>query len=466
MLSNTREEFRDHVSSISKEGKRIWIYPRKPSGRYTRLRTYFSWLLLVLMFGLPFVHIDDRPLILLNVVERKFILFGLVFWPQDLHIFALLFLSLIVFIVAFTAVFGRVWCGWACPQTVFMEMVFRKIEYWIEGDAPRQRALDAEPWTGSKTFKKSVKHIIFFGLSFLIGNTLLAYIIGVEELRHIVTDSPAHHLVGLTFMIGFSLLFYGVFARFRENACIYVCPYGRLQSVLLDRNSIVVIYDHKRGEPRLPIRKGHAQSGAGDCIDCKMCVHVCPTGIDIRNGTQMECVNCTACMDACDTVMEKIGRPKKLIRYASENSISLGRKIKWTPRSIGYTALLGGLIVLSTILISQRSDIEATVLRAKGVLYQVLPDGKISNLYTANIVNKTFDPLDMVIRVKDLPGEIRLAGRDRLLLGPDELTELTFFVDLPRRAINKTHTRIQLEFVADGRVVETIETAFIAPTVK
>ena len=263
-------DFRDHIATAEQDGRRKWVYPRKVSGRFFRWRTWFSWLLLFIMFAGPFITINGNPLLLLNIVERKFVVLGQIFWPQDMIIFAIAALVGLTSIVIFTAAFGRVWCGWACPQTVMMEMVFRKIEYFIEGDAHQQRALNTAPWSLRKAFKKVFKQAVY----------------------QIVTDPPAQHLTGLSFMIGFSLLFYGIFARFREQACTFICPYGRFQSVLLDENSIVVAYDRKRGEKRGPLK--HEQkfgerrfAGFGDCVACNQCVSVCPTGIDIRNGTQM-----------------------------------------------------------------------------------------------------------------------------------------------------------------------------------
>ena len=255
------EEYRDKVSTIDDEGKRIWVYPKKPKGSYTRAREILALFLLVFFFGAPFIKINDQSLLLFDILNRKFIIFGLVFWPQDFHLFVLATLSLIVFIVLFTVVLGRLWCGWACPQTIFMEMVFRKVEYWIEGDARHQIALSKSPWTVQKVFKKSLKHSVFFLISFLIGNTFLAYIIGVDALFKIITDPPSEHIAGLFFMISFSGVFYAVFAFFREQVCTMICPYGRLQGVLLDPNSIVVAYDFKRGEPKQKLSQKSGKKG-------------------------------------------------------------------------------------------------------------------------------------------------------------------------------------------------------------
>jgi len=247
-VDSTKDDFRDKVSTIDKTGKRVWIYPKKSHGPLTRSRGIVAIVLLSFLFLAPFLRVNDQPLLLFNFLERKFIIFGLLFWPQDFHIFVLATIAMVVFIILFTAVFGRIWCGWACPQTIFMEMLFRKIEYWIEGDARKQIALKKAPWHAGKIIKKFLKHSIFYALSFIIGNIFLAYIIGSDKLIRIITDPPAQHLLGLSAMITFSAVFYFVFAFFREQVCTMVCPYGRLQGVLLDQNSIVVAYDFKRGE--------------------------------------------------------------------------------------------------------------------------------------------------------------------------------------------------------------------------
>jgi cytochrome c oxidase accessory protein FixG len=264
VTTKNKEEYRDKVSTIDEEGKRIWVYPKKPKGPYTRAREILAVFLLAFLFGAPFIKINDQPLLLFDILNRKFVILGLVFWPQDFYLFVLATLSLIVFIVLFTVILGRLWCGWACPQTIFMEMVFRKIEYWIEGDARKQIALSKAPWGGSKIFKKTLKHTIFYTISFIIGNTFLAYIIGIDALLKIISDPPSEHVAGLAAMIVFSTVFYGVFAFFREQVCTMVCPYGRLQGVLLDPNSIVVAYDFKRGEPKGRYSRDQERKDLGD----------------------------------------------------------------------------------------------------------------------------------------------------------------------------------------------------------
>ena len=457
------EVFRDRIATVDEDGKRIWVYPKKPSGRLYRARTILSFFLLAFLFGAPFIKINGEPLILLNILERKFIIFGLAFWPQDFHLFALAALTLAVFIILFTVVFGRVFCGWICPQTIFMEMVFRKIEYFIEGDAHKQRALNKAPWSPEKFLKKASKHIIFYAISFIIGNTFLAYIIGVDELYKIVTDHPNQHLGGLSAMIIFSFVFYGVFSWFREQACVIVCPYGRLQGVLLDANSIVVAYDFKRGEPRGRFRKNQPREGQGDCIACGLCEQVCPTGIDIKNGTQLECVNCTACIDACDSVMDRINKPRGLIRYASYNGIKEGVRLRLTPRIIGYSTILVLLVSALTFLLANRAPLEATILRTPGVLYQETPDGKIQNLYNIKVVNKTFDPKEITLQLKDRTGDLILVSGQALPVPKDGLAESAFFVRLPRSELTRANTIIYIDVLEGGNLVETIQTAFMGP---
>lgn len=458
-----KEEFRDSLATVTKEGKRIWIYPKKPSGKFYKWRTIVSYFLLLFLFGAPFLNFNGHPFILLNVLERKFIVFGIPFGPHDFILFGLSMIAVIVSIFLFTAVYGRIFCGWICPQTIFMEMVFRKIEYFIEGGARRQRELDKAPWTKEKYFKKGSKHIIFFAISFLISNIFLAYIIGTDQLYRIVTDSPANHLGGLTTILIFSGVFYWVFSFFREQACTMVCPYGRLQGVLLDQNSIVIAYDNKRGEPRGKIKKSEKQN-LGDCVDCRLCVDVCPTGIDIRNGTQLECVNCTACIDACDPVMEKLNRPKGLIRYASKNEIEMGGRKLLTPRSVGYTAVLVLLVGLITFLFSTRADVELSILRTPGMLFQEQPGDKISNLYDLKVMNKTFNAMPVNLELQNIKGEIKIIGGN-LKVQPQGVLEAKFLVLLPKSEITKMKTPLTIAVISSGKVIDIFQTSFLGRVV-
>jgi cytochrome c oxidase accessory protein FixG len=455
------ESFRDSMSIVSKEGKRRWIYPQQPSGRYYRWRTILSVLLLAFLFGMPFVRAHDQPYFLFNVVERKFILFGTMFGPHDFYLLALALITAIVFIILFTVVFGRLFCGWVCPQTVFMEMVFRKIDYWVEGDHRQQRRLNESPWTGEKSLRKGAKYLIYAVLAFLIGNTLLAWIIGVDALRTIVTDPPSMHVGGLTAMIVFSGVFYWIFSWFREQACILVCPYGRLQGVLLDRNSIVIAYDHVRGEPRGKLRRG-AERTEGDCIDCDQCVVVCPTGIDIRNGTQLECVNCTACIDACDAVMDKIGKPRGLVRYDSAGAIATGTSRLWTPRVIGYSVVLLLLATVLGVLLANRSEVDVTVLRTPGMFYQDRPDGRVSNVYDVKVLNKTFAPAPVTFTLEGLDGTIEVFGGD-VAAEPQGIAEAKLAILLQPAHLAGLSTPVTIGVYAGGKKVNTIHTTFLGP---
>jgi len=460
-------DFRDHLTTADAEGRRQWLYPKKVHGRFFRARTWLSWLLLAIMFAGPFIRINGNPLLLVNVLERRFVILGQIFWPQDMIMFAIGLLVFIVGIIVFTAAYGRLWCGWACPQTILMEMVFRKIEYLIEGDSHQQRALDEAPWTAVKVIKKLGKHAIFFGLSFFIGNVLLAYIIGTEQLFKIVTDNPMNHLQGLTAMLLFTLVFYAIFARFREQACTFICPYGRLQSTLLDENSIVVAYDYKRGEKRGPLHRSQSfeqrqAAGHGDCIACQQCVVVCPTGIDIRNGTQMECVHCTACIDACDAVMGKIGRPRGLIRYASLNGIERGERLKVTPRLVGYTVILLVLGVVLAVLLFTRSDVQTTMLRAQGALFQKMPDGKYSNLYTVRVVNKTSGEIPIQLKLESPAGKLQVMGTD-LVAPPQKQAETSVLVELDPAVMKPGTTPLTVGVYSGERRLSTLKTGFIGP---
>lgn len=401
---------------------------------------------------------------LINIFERKFILFGQVFWPQDFFLLALTLLTLFVFVILFTVSFGRIWCGWACPQTLFMEMVFRKIEYWIEGDANQQRKLKKAPWDTNKIIRKGSKQLIFVIISIIIAHVTMAYLIGIDQVKEIVTKSPLENVAGFLGLAFFTAIFYGVFARFREQACIAVCPYGRLQSVLLVKDSIVVIYDWLRGEPRGKIKKNVVEEKKGDCIDCKLCVHVCPTGIDIRNGTQLECVNCTACMDACDDVMVKINKPKGLIRYSSFTAIQEGKQRLFTPRVAGYTFVLTVLVGLLGYLIFTRQDIGLTILKAPGTLYSKTEDGNITNVYNMEFVNKTFNDLPLEVRI-EFPASATLAkvGAPTINVPKEGIIKSLFIVKIPEKDITTMKTTIQVGVYQDGKKIMTRKARFIGP---
>ncbi|ALD22399.1 cytochrome c oxidase accessory protein CcoG [Hymenobacter sp. DG25A] len=458
------DDFRDTISTVDAEGKRVWLYPKKPSGPLYRARKWISYGLLALLFVGPWLRFRELPLLMLNLPERKFIIFGQIFWPQDFFILLVGALAFLLFIILFTIVYGRIFCGWVCPQTIFLEFVFRRIEYWLEGDSPQQKALDRADWTWNKIWRKTTKHALFLLISFLIANTFLAYIIGSDALVKIITDPLTAHLGGLTSMVVFTGVFYSVFARFREQVCTIACPYGRLQGVLLDKDSLVVAYDYKRGEPREKLRKNQERT-AGDCIDCYQCVQVCPTGIDIRNGAQqLECTNCTACIDACNNIMAMVDLPKGLIRHASENDIANGTKFRLTGRMKALSGVLVLLLAGLTFLLVSRSNVEATVLRTPGQLFQKTERGTISNLYNISVINKTNHPYPITLKVLEpAGGTIALVGKDGLTLPAQGLTEGVFFAELPKSALHATNQKIRIGVFSGGQLITETNTKFLGP---
>lgn len=456
------EAFRDRVATIDEKGERIWLYPQKPRGKLYNLRTLLTFIYLITLFGLPFIKVNGHPLFLADVIHRKFIIFGQIFWPQDFFIFAVGMLLFIVFIALFTVVFGRVFCGWMCPQTIFMEMIFRKIEYWIEGDAPAQKMLDRAAWTSKKIFKKTSKWIAFWVLSFIIANTFLSYIIGVDELKKLATEPISQHVGGFVGLIIFTSIFFGVYLRFREQVCTVVCPYGRLQGVLLDKNSILVAYDYKRGEQRGKFKKNQERE-IGDCIDCMQCVKVCPTGIDIRNGTQLECVNCTACIDACNHMMDAVGLPRDLIRYASENSIQNGKQKFWTKRVIAYVAVMVLLLSTESFLLATRSDVGVSILRTSGQLFQEQPNNQLSNLYNYKLLNKTYADKVITFRPENFKGEIRFVGNKTLKVAKESDATGEMFIFLDNKDVHKRKTILKIGVWEGDKKLETISTSFLGP---
>ena len=468
-MAEEAEHFRDSIATVDKEGKRNWIFPKKPVGKFYEYRKYVSYGLLIMLIASPFLKINGNQFLLFNVLERRFNIFGFPFWPQDFYLFVLMMIVGVVFVIFFTVAFGRLFCGWICPQTIFMEMVFRRIEYWIDGDRGKQIRLDKMPWNAEKIRKRLLKWFIFFVISFLIANVFLAYLIGSDQLLEYITEGPSLHISTLISLLIFTAVFYFIFAWFREQVCIIACPYGRLQGVLLDNKSIVVAYDHVRGEKE----KGRAKfkkyedreaSGMGDCIDCFQCVNVCPTGIDIRNGTQLECVNCTACIDACNHIMESVNLPKGLIRYASEDNINKKAKFKFTPRMKGYTVVLGILIVVLTGLLFLRNDVEARVLRLPGQLYEKKADDIISNVYTFKLVNKTNrDIKNVQFKLISHTGIIKVVSHQIIEIPAREFAEGTLFIEMKSRDLNGEKDQLKIGVYNNGELIETTKTTFLGP---
>lgn len=458
--------YRDRIATVDADGGRVWVYPKFIRGVFMKRRQVLSYVLIAFLFAGPWLSIGGEPLLQLDVIHRKFVILGQVFWPQDSFLFALAMVTAVVLVIVFTVVFGRLFCGWVCPQTVFLEFIFRPIERLIEGDRNARIRLDKGPWTREKVWKKGLKWVTYYGISFAIANTFLAYIIGKEELMRIQADPPSEHIGGLLALMGFSLVFYFVFARLREQVCTSICPYGRLQGVLVDRDTVNVTYDYVRGEPR-----GHRKRGAseeelaaqGDCVDCGLCIQVCPTNIDIRNGVQLECVHCTACIDACDSIMEKLAKPGGLIRYASENSIAQKKPFALTGRAKAY---IGVLFVLSSVffgLIFFRSPIEMNVFRTAGSMYQIDDAGHISNLYRYALVNKSNDTLRVTLAPDDQRFTLELVGEDVLVVPASEMVEGVFFLRTPLSELSEERAKFKLILSDSTGVIAKAKTEFPGP---
>lgn len=443
--------------------KRKWIYPLIRKGLLYKWRSWLSYVYLIFFFTGPFLRINGQPLLLLNVVERHFVILGQVFWPQDIFLFVLASLVFIVCVVLFTIAYGRVFCGWICPQTIFMEMVFRKVEEWIEGDARQRKKLDQGAWTREKTIKKIAKHTAFIIISFLIANTFLGYIIGSNELVKTITEPVNTHWVGFASIWLFTMVFYWIYSQVRELVCTVICPYGRLQEVMLDKHTLVVAYDHVRGEPRGRLnRDSDLTSVKGDCVDCGLCVDVCPTGIDIRKGTQMECINCTACIDVCNQVMDKIHKASNLIGFYSETGIKLNKKPSFNSRMIAYSTVIFILMSVLCYFIFSRSDMDITVMRSAGMLYQEQPGGYISNIYNADVINRSNSERRISIKAEDPYIKIKYIQPPTTIAKGGEM-KTVFFVLIPVKQIRAPKTNVHLQLVVNKRVIQTVNTAFVGP---
>lgn len=456
--------FRDRLYTIGEGGRRKWVFATLPQGRYTLMRHVVALLLIALFVVLPHVKYEGEPFLLLNVMQRKFILFGMVVWPQDTYMLGIGMLAFVVGVILFTVVYGRIWCGWACPQTIFMEIIFRRIETWIDGSPAQQKALRERPLDAGKFWRRSLKFVIFFSIIFYSVNNFAVFFIGKPYLFDAYRAGFAGHPYLLAYLIVITGVGMIIYWWFREQTCSVICPYGRLQGVLLDNDSLIVAYDYRRGEPRgaaMPVEQ-RKSAGLGDCIDCKNCVRVCPTGIDIRNGTQLECINCTACMDACDAVMDRIKLPRGLIRITSERSIREGTSHRLNWRAYAYSGVLILLLGFFMYLLLSRAPVEATVLRTPGTFFQPYDSTHISNLYNLRIVNKTRQ--DQVIRLQELNtgGVIKISGgADTIIVKKESSIETLFFLVLPVSEAQVDKRELVFRFFIGTRPVQDFKSTFV-----
>lgn len=428
-------EYQEFKSALRTDGKREWVVPADVKGPFTSLRTAVFIILIAIYVALPWITIHGHPAVFLDITTREFYLFGATFNAQDIWLTVFLLTSAALGLVYITALAGRVWCGWACPQTVFIDGMYRRIERLIEGPRDTRLKRNKGPWNFDKIWRKSLTQSIFIIVSILLAHVFLSYFVSLSGLFQMVGKDPGAHPEAFLIVSVLSAILYFNFAWFREQFCIVLCPYGRIQSALIDINSIIIGYDKKRGEPRGKV----SDPNAGHCIDCKRCLVVCPTGIDIRNGLQMECIGCTACIDACDDIMAKIGRPKGLIRYDSLQGLG-GEKTRFIrPRIILYSAVLAVLVGTGFTLFHRRADLEANVLRIFGPPY-VLEQASIRNAFEVHLVNKNRDTTEYEIRVETLPGATTILPLHNVMLAPLGQARLPLFVTLPESAYHHEFT--------------------------
>lgn len=469
------EHYGNKISTVDNEGKRKWIYAFQPKGKLFTYRKWLSYFYYALFFALPFIKINGNPALMLNIGKGEFSIFGQLFFPQDFMILAFGMVLAIVFVIVFTLQFGRVFCGWFCPQTIFLEMLFRRVEFFIEGPAHKQMQMarkEVKPI--SYYVKKTVKHIVFFFLSALIAHTFFAYIVGVEGIVDLYQSSFSENWLTWISLFIFTSVFYAVYAYVREIVCTVICPYGRMQSVLMDKKSIAVAYNYNRGEPRSKKRKKKVPAQLnmemleedieGDCIDCGMCVNVCPTGIDIRDGLQMECVNCTACIDACDDMMIKVGKPTKLITFASEEQLENNTvgKFQWNLRAKVSIILLTVLSFVFVGMVTFRPIFDSTLLRVPGQLYQEHENGTTTNLYKILITSKTNKKLPVSLKVDYPKANIEYIG-----MKPDSIAgaghvQFTFFVRIRNSELRNRKTSIDIQVLTDKKVTQTKTATFLS----
>jgi len=429
------------LSTLNDDGSRRWINPRPSRGPFWRRRRAVAYLLIALFTAIPYIKVGGLPLVLLDIVHRRFTILGYTFLPTDTPLFVLLMVAIFLSVFLATSVLGRVWCGWACPQTVYLEFLYRPIERFFEGEPGRA----GKPASG---VRRALKYASFLLASLFLAHTFLAYFVGVDQLLTWVTRSPLEHPSAFLLMAGVTAAMLFDFGFFREQLCTIACPYGRFQSVMLDRGSLIVAYDRLRGEPRgkgkrvsLPVISA-APAAKGDCIDCRMCVTTCPTGIDIRDGLQMECLHCTQCIDACDAVMEKVGLPTGLIRYSSQRDLD-GEPRRIRPRVVIYSILLTLIASIFTLAVFSKPPVDINLLRGRGMPFTELDNGLVSNQVRIKVTNRLMEPGTYTISLVGPPegARVEIEGAENpFTVAPGEQATVALLIMLPRSVFVPTGT--------------------------
>jgi cytochrome c oxidase accessory protein FixG len=454
------------LSTLNEDGTRHKIRPRLVKGRFLRWRQILGYTLIAIFAVLPFIEINGRPFFLLNIPERKFFVFGGAFLATDTVVLMLFMVAIVIGIFLLTALWGRVWCGWACPQTIYMELIYRPIERLFEGTPTHQRRMDRE----GGGIRRMLKNATFFLVSFFFANIFVAYFIGGKTVVAAMTGSPSDHLTAFVTVLLVTVLMFIDFAWFREQTCIVACPYGRLQAVLLDRNSVIVGYDYNRGEPRARYRdrkraeKAGEQTDFGDCVDCDLCVKCCPTGIDIRQGLQMECIGCTQCIDACDSVMDGFKKPRGLIRYTSSSELGGAKKKLLRARTVAYPALLFGLVSLLVFAIGQKADADIILLRGRGEPYKLI-ENKVSNHIRLKVVNRGSADEEYKITLAENPSKTKLIiPTNPLPVKEGKPAIATVFAMTPRKAFKDGQCIIKVKVSATkSKFVKVVAFKLLGP---
>jgi cytochrome c oxidase accessory protein FixG len=416
------------VTTINEDGSHFTLHPADVKGRFTFARRVFALTILAIYVLLPWIKINGHPAIFLNVAERRFHVFGLTFLAQDLWLAFFLISGLGFTLFFVTSLFGRLWCGWACPYTLFLEHVYRRIERFIDGDATARRKLDRAAWNGQKITKRVIKHGLYLLTSAIIAHIFLSYFVSLPGLYQFMHESPSKNFMPFAIVAFITVAFYVGFSWFREQFCIILCPYGRIQSALTDDDTTVIGYDEKRGEPR----GKKSTEGAGDCINCNRCVQVCPTGIDIRDGLQMECIGCAACIDACDDIMDKVKRPRGLVRYDSYNGLKGEKRRILRPRIMVYTLLLAFGATVLTFALTKVHDTDMTLARMRGMPYFVSEDS-VRNQFQVQLVTKRNEETTFQLEIVDPPEWLRVSGLDTPIVVTGQGDEkITLVVMVPR----------------------------------